>query len=590
MNRIRVSILIAVVGAALAVTFALTYAQTPQSPITFTLDGMNDSGQSGVVTLTDAGSGKTLVEITVDGQPAGSSQPVQVHEGRCGPTLARIVYNLEDLQDGKSTTTINIGLAALASEGSQYAINSHKSQAEYNIYVLCGNIPTQAQAVAFAAATEVSLRAMQTRPPGGIAPVTFALVEENDSGQNGTVTLTDLGNGKTMVEVVVTGEPDGASQPLHVHEGQCGPTLARLAYNLNNLEAGKSSTTIDASLDMLISEGFRFAVNSHKSQKEYNIYVLCGNVPVAGQAQPTAIISAATPEAAPTQATAASQAPATTVPPTAPPPTVAATTAPPAATATAVPPTAAPATNTAIPPTAVPPTATTVPATAVPPTATSLPPTATRVPATATSVPTTAVPPTATRVPATATPIPATAVPDTATSVPATATRVPATATSAPATAVPATATNAPATTAAVSTTTGTNASQAETTTPPATAAGATTQAASTTQAEPTGDATETTQAEPTAETTVTAQAESTADATETAQAEPTGEATAEPTTPTSMPQTGADMSADGYLGIGAIGVLALGAGLGLMRMGRPAAKKVLRSRTNRKKKKTARR
>jgi hypothetical protein len=49
-------------------------------------------------------------------------------------------------------------------------------------------------------------------------------------------------------------------------------------------------------------------------------------------------------------------------------------------------------------------------------------------------------------------------------------------------------------------------------------------------------------------------------------------------------------MSADGYLGIGAIGVLALGAGLGLMRMGRPAAKKVLRSRTNRKKKKTARR
>src|SRR4029453_281142 len=73
----------------------------------------------------------------------------------------------------------------------------------------------------------------------GVA-VTVHLEAENNSGQSGTAILTDLGNGQTKIEIDVAGEPAGASQPMHVHEGQCGPTLATLIFKLNNLENGKA--------------------------------------------------------------------------------------------------------------------------------------------------------------------------------------------------------------------------------------------------------------------------------------------------------------------------------------------------------------
>jgi hypothetical protein len=38
-------------------------------------------------------------------------------------------------------------------------------------------------------------------------PVTVQLNAQNDSGETGTATLTDLGNGKVQVELTVTGAP-----------------------------------------------------------------------------------------------------------------------------------------------------------------------------------------------------------------------------------------------------------------------------------------------------------------------------------------------------------------------------------------------
>lgn len=380
MKRTRLFIGVAFVITAILVTYALSSAQALVGPITFTLDEQNASGEKGTVTLTDLGGGKTMVQVTVSGQPSESSQPIQVHQGQCGPTLAQIVFPLNDLKGGESTTTINMSLASLTADNANFAINSHRSEQEYTVYVLCGNIPSLAMVAAQATATQQAVEALQTRPPGGISPVTFELHAENDSGQSGTVTLTDLGADKTMVQVVVTGEPAGAIQPLHIHEGQCGPTLARLAFNLEDLVDGKSSTTIDASLHSLTTEGFAFALNSHKSYKDYTIYVLCGNIPSVTQA--TSNGAASTPAVAAASPTMAA-ATATSIPPTA--TTAAATATIAAPTATAVPPTA-----TAVPATATPaaPTATTVPATATPvaPTATTVPPTATAVPATATPV------------------------------------------------------------------------------------------------------------------------------------------------------------------------------------------------------------
>ena len=40
----------------------------------------------------------------------------------------------------------------------------------------------------------------------------------------------------------------GASQPAHIHEGQCGPTLGKVVYPPTNVVNGTSTTTIDATM------------------------------------------------------------------------------------------------------------------------------------------------------------------------------------------------------------------------------------------------------------------------------------------------------------------------------------------------------
>src|SRR5262245_17592821 len=46
------------------------------------------------------------------------------------------------------------------------------------------------------------------------------LTEQNDSGENGGVMLTEE-NGKTRVVLTLNGEPADASQPAHIHLGIC---------------------------------------------------------------------------------------------------------------------------------------------------------------------------------------------------------------------------------------------------------------------------------------------------------------------------------------------------------------------------------
>lgn len=115
-------------------------------------------------------------------------------------------------------------------------------------------------------------------------PITVPLAADNDSGETGTATFTDLGNGKTMVEVSITGAPEGVAQPMHIHAGQCGPTLGKVAFPLTSLEGGKSSTTIDTTLDALMTGDF--ALNGHKSAAEISVYVFCGNIPAAAATLP----------------------------------------------------------------------------------------------------------------------------------------------------------------------------------------------------------------------------------------------------------------------------------------------------------------
>ncbi len=118
-------------------------------------------------------------------------------------------------------------------------------------------------------------------------PVTVTINPQNNSGESGTATLTDLGNGQTKVDVSVNGEPAGAAQPEHIHKGTCSNLNPAPAYALNNLVNGKSTTTVAVSLSTLQSG--QFAINGHKSAQDLTTYVFCGE-----------IASAAAPSAAPT--------------------------------------------------------------------------------------------------------------------------------------------------------------------------------------------------------------------------------------------------------------------------------------------------
>ncbi len=104
------------------------------------------------------------------------------------------------------------------------------------------------------------------------------VVEQNDSGQNGTVVLSEE-DGKTKVVINLTAAPGAsvsASQPAHIHDGSC-PTPGAVKYPLTNVVNGKSETIIDTTIDQLKSS-LPLAVNVHKSPTEIAVYTACGDL------------------------------------------------------------------------------------------------------------------------------------------------------------------------------------------------------------------------------------------------------------------------------------------------------------------------
>lgn len=111
--------------------------------------------------------------------------------------------------------------------------------------------------------------------------ITVTLAPVGSSGISGTATLTAIG-ANTDVVVNLTGAPAGASEPIHIHTGQCGPTLGGVKYPLKNVEGGTSTTTVNASLASLQTGGF--AINAHESAANIKNYIACGNIPAMAAA------------------------------------------------------------------------------------------------------------------------------------------------------------------------------------------------------------------------------------------------------------------------------------------------------------------
>ena len=108
-----------------------------------------------------------------------------------------------------------------------------------------------------------------------VDPVTIQMKVQNNSGQSGTATLTDLGNGTTRVVVETTGAPAGP-QPIHIHEGTCAALNPSVKYALTNMVNGRSETTVNAPLSTLLASPH--SVNVHKSAQEAAVYVSCGEI------------------------------------------------------------------------------------------------------------------------------------------------------------------------------------------------------------------------------------------------------------------------------------------------------------------------
>jgi hypothetical protein len=117
--------------------FALPAFAAMEKPLTIKIEAQNDSGESGTATLTPE-DGKTKVVIELKNTPAGVAQPAHIHLGTCAKLDKAPKWKLEPVKDGKSTTIVPVSLATIMKD--KTAINVHKSAAEIQHYVACGDI------------------------------------------------------------------------------------------------------------------------------------------------------------------------------------------------------------------------------------------------------------------------------------------------------------------------------------------------------------------------------------------------------------------------------------------------------------------
>jgi hypothetical protein len=105
----------------------------------------------------------------------------------------------------------------------------------------------------------------------------IALDAVKSSGVSGQVKLTDVGDGRTRVEIEV--DPAGnLDMPAHIHPGVCGNITPQPRFPLANVANGRASTVVPASLAELMTGNL--AVTLHKSNENLKITSACGTLVV----------------------------------------------------------------------------------------------------------------------------------------------------------------------------------------------------------------------------------------------------------------------------------------------------------------------
>ena len=101
------------------------------------VNGLNNSGITGTVTLRPLDGNRTEVDIRLEGAGAGP-QPVHFHAGRCADLNPVPDIPLATIANGASTTVVNNSLQQLAS--TPYVVFMHKSPDELPILVACSDV------------------------------------------------------------------------------------------------------------------------------------------------------------------------------------------------------------------------------------------------------------------------------------------------------------------------------------------------------------------------------------------------------------------------------------------------------------------
>ena len=106
--------------------------------------------------------------------------------------------------------------------------------------------------------------------------LTVKMVPQNDSGERGTETLTEVADG-VRVAVKLDGAPKDVPQPTHIHVGNCGHINKAPEYPLANTVNGEGVATVKGVTLADLLKG-TYAINVHKSGTEIATYVSCGNI------------------------------------------------------------------------------------------------------------------------------------------------------------------------------------------------------------------------------------------------------------------------------------------------------------------------
>ncbi len=99
------------------------------------------------------------------------------------------------------------------------------------------------------------------------------------SGVTGKAELHAMDDGTTHVVIHLEGDEQGESRPAHLHEGTLDEYDPKPKYPLENVENGTSESTVDASLEEIMSEDFVVAV--HESEENIANVVAAGQVEAA---------------------------------------------------------------------------------------------------------------------------------------------------------------------------------------------------------------------------------------------------------------------------------------------------------------------